>query len=105
MRKQPIEPAREFAGSWSQAEFIAAAAAIANARAMRRGILPKENVLDLLRPFGGGQLYREVLEDATAALLAAEQARHKTIRAARHEDWAPISANVHAPAALTQDAA
>jgi len=49
-----------------------AAAAIANARAMRRGAPPISNVLVLLERVAGGKLLREVLEDAEAALAAAD---------------------------------
>lgn len=49
------------------AAILAAAAAIANARAGRRGAPPIINVLDILPP----RLHAEVTEDAQAALDAA----------------------------------
>lgn len=52
----------------------AAAAAIANARAARRGAPAVSNVLVLLKTINGGKLYDEVMEDARAALDAAEGA-------------------------------
>lgn len=55
----------------TEAEVLAAAAAIANARAGRRGSPHIVNVLDVLRGFKDGKLYREVVEDARAALKAA----------------------------------
>jgi predicted aconitase len=58
-------------------ELLIAAAAIANARALRRGAAPSANVLAMLRPFGGGRLYEEVLEDAAAALRAVADEREK----------------------------
>lgn len=45
----------------------AAAAAIANARVMRRGSPPIANILDVLPP----KLLEEVMEDAKACLAAA----------------------------------
>lgn len=53
----------------------AAAAAIANARAARRGAPAVSNILDVLRGLAGGKLYREVMEDARAALEAADKCR------------------------------
>lgn len=58
-----------------QAEIKAAAAAIANARGARRGAPAISNVLDILQAIAGGKLYREVMEDAKAALEAAERER------------------------------
>lgn len=56
----------------TQSQIEAAAAAIANARAGRRGAPPITNVLDMLKRMSGGRLYDEVIEDAKAALAAAE---------------------------------
>ena len=53
-----------------QKQIEAAAAAIANERAMRRGSPPISNVLEVLMNFRDGKLYREVMEDAEAALQA-----------------------------------
>ena len=58
-----------------QAEIEAAAAAIANARGGRRGAPSISNVLDVLKKIQGGKLYDEVMEDARAALEAAEAVR------------------------------
>ena len=55
----------------TEAQITAAAAAIANARAGRRGAPPITNVLDMLKRLNGGKLYDEVVEDAKAALDAA----------------------------------
>lgn len=49
----------------------AAAAAIANARGGRRGAPNVSNILDILPP----KLHTEVMEDAEAALNAAEEQR------------------------------
>lgn len=57
--------------SIDQRQIEAAAAAIANERAMRRGSPPISNVLEVLMNFRDGKLYREVMEDAEAALQAA----------------------------------
>ena len=56
----------------TEREIEAAAAAIANARAGRRGAPAIENVLEVLQRISGGKLYREVMEDARVALEAAE---------------------------------
>lgn len=56
----------------TQNQIEAAAAAIANARAGRRGVPPISNVLDMLKRVNGGKLYDEVIEDAKAALAAVE---------------------------------
>ena len=53
-------------------EVEAAAAAIANARGMRRGAPAISNILEVLKKIAGGKLYREVMEDGEAALAAAE---------------------------------
>lgn len=59
----------------NEKEIMAAAAAIANARGMRRGAPIVGNVLDMLRASPRfGHLYLEVIEDATAALIAARAA-------------------------------
>lgn len=58
-----------------QKQVAAAAAAIANARAARRGAPAVSNILELLKTLQGGKLYDEVMEDAAAALDAAEQMR------------------------------
>lgn len=58
-------------------EIEAAAAAIANARGARRGAPALSNILEVLRRISGGKLYREVMEDAQAALEAAELARQQ----------------------------
>jgi hypothetical protein len=50
-------------------EVLAAAAAIANARGMRRNLPAIVNILDLLPE----KLRAEVMEDARAALAAAEK--------------------------------
>ncbi|HEX8851255.1 MAG TPA: hypothetical protein VF761_17145 [Gemmatimonadaceae bacterium] len=59
-------------------QIRAAAAAIANARAGRRGAPPVSNVLDILKGLQGaatgGSLYDEVMDDARVALEAAAQA-------------------------------
>lgn len=62
-------------------EQEAAAAAIANARAMRRGSPPISNVLELLKKLQGGKLYDEVMEDAEEALKASEVVRKKHLGA------------------------
>lgn len=56
----------------SQQQIEAAAAAIANARAARRGSPAIANVLDVLKSFKTGELYEEVMEDPRVALEAAE---------------------------------
>lgn len=58
-------------------EIIAAAAAIANARGMRRGAPRISNVLDVLKGAMGGKLYREVMENAGTALAAVELVRQQ----------------------------
>lgn len=68
---KPVEP--------TEVEVLAAAAAIANVRAGRRGGPPLANVLDVLRGFKDGKLYREVVEDARAALRAAMEVAHMEI--------------------------
>jgi hypothetical protein len=55
-------------------EVEAAAAAIANARCMRRGAPPFSNVLDVLRLLPG-KLLDEVMEDAKAAIDAVDELR------------------------------
>ena len=55
----------------TKAQIRVAAAAIANARAGRRGAPHITNVLDILPP----RLLGEVMEDAKAALEAAEKQR------------------------------
>lgn len=56
----------------------AAAAAIANARGARRGAPAVANVLDVLKASDRlRRLYDEVIEDATAAIAAADAAREK----------------------------
>lgn len=60
-------------------EIEAAAAAIANARAGRRGAPAVTNVLTILKGINGGRLYDEVIEDARAALEAAEVERDKAL--------------------------
>lgn len=57
----------------TDAQIEAAAAAIANARAGRRGAPAISNILEVLKKLGDGKLYREVMEDARAALEAAER--------------------------------
>ena len=59
----------------TEPEIQAAAAAIANARGMRRGAPHVENILDVLRASNLGKVYLEVVEDAKAALTAAEAVR------------------------------
>lgn len=61
----------------TEAQVRAAAAAIANARAGRRGVPPIVNVLELLERTLP-KLYREVIEDARAALEAAHVDRVAT---------------------------
>ena len=63
----------------SDKEVEAAAAAIANARGGRRGAPAVSNILDLLRKISGGKLYEEVMEDARAALAAAEAVREPVV--------------------------
>jgi hypothetical protein len=58
-----------------QEEIEAAAAAIANARGARRGVPAVANILEVLQGFAGGKLYREVMQDAEAALEAAARVR------------------------------
>lgn len=58
-----------------QKQIAAAAAAIANARSARRGAPVVSNVLELLQKLPGGKIYDELMEDAAAALEAAEQVR------------------------------
>ena len=58
-----------------QAEIEAAAAAIANARGGRRGAPAVSNILEILKRIQGGKLHDEVMEDAKAALEAAESVR------------------------------
>lgn len=50
----------------------AAATAIANARGARRGMPPIVNILEMLKGMKDGKLYRELMEDARAALEAAD---------------------------------
>lgn len=59
----------------TERQVEAAAAAIANARGGRRGAPAVNNILELLQRISDGKLYREVMEDARAALKAAEVAR------------------------------
>lgn len=78
MKREPFSYGSQvgaISSSPAKVELMTIAVAIANARARRRGILPTKNVLDRLKPFGGGVLYAEVLEDAAAALHAVRQAR------------------------------
>lgn len=56
-------------------QIEAAAAAIANARSARHGAPQVANVLELLRRLPGGKLYNELLDDARAALEAAESTK------------------------------
>lgn len=63
----------------SEDEIRAAAAAIANARGARRGAPAVANILDVLDELMGGKLYREVMEDAAAALAAAELVRESVV--------------------------
>jgi hypothetical protein len=60
-------------------EIEAAAAAIANARGGRRGAPAITNVLTVLKGISRGKLYAEVMEDAMAALEAAELEREKSL--------------------------
>lgn len=56
-------------------QIMAAAAAIANTRGMRRGAPIVANILEMLRASPQlGHLYLEVVEDATTALIAARAA-------------------------------
>lgn len=55
----------------TERQIEAAAAAIANARGMRRGVPAISNILTVIKPMAGGKLYAEVMEDARAALDAA----------------------------------
>ncbi len=61
----------------TEAQIKAAASAIANTRAARRGAPAVTNVLDMLKVIKGGKLYDEVMEDAKAALTAAENANQR----------------------------
>ncbi len=49
-----------------------AAAALANARLARVGVPPISNVLEFLQSVSGGQPFHQVMEDAEAALTAAD---------------------------------
>lgn len=62
-----------------QKEIEAAAAAIANARGGRRGAPAVSNILEMLKKISGGKLYREVMEDAEAALEAATLVREPVV--------------------------
>jgi hypothetical protein len=62
----------------TKAEIEAAAAAIANAHAARRGAPAIANVLEVLQRFKDGKLYAEVMEDAGAALAAAAAVRQRS---------------------------
>jgi len=59
----------------SRQEIEAAATAIANNRGARRGAAAVDNILEVLERLADGKLYREVMEDAQAALEAAGRAR------------------------------
>lgn len=69
--RQPVRPI-----NFSDAAVEAAATAIANARAARRGVPLISNVLVFLRTNPTlSQLYDEVMEDARAAIAAADAIR------------------------------
>ena len=74
----------------------AAAAAIANARAGRRGAPAIENVLEVLNGNPRlSRLYTEVMADAAAALLAAEEARWRPMVEAPRDGSAVLAFGIH----------
>ena len=69
----------------------AAAAAIANARGGRRGMPPVANILDMLPR----KLVDEVTEDASAALLAADEAEWRPMTEAPKDGSAVLGFGIH----------
>lgn len=77
-------------------EIEAAAAAIANARGGRRGAPAISNIIEVLQKISGGKLYREAMEDAEAALDAAEKVREPVVFTTNTDP--PLRCTVNGPA-------
>lgn len=83
--------------NFSERTVRGAAAALANARAGRRGAPPVSNILDVLQQMqvgGKASIYDDLMEDARAALAGAAEAieaeHREAVEAGIHEDCAEV---------------